>query len=361
MKKILSVLRKIIFYAYILPMIFYVPFYNWQYANENGFGKWLMFGEVASTAKALIWPYYFFFNKQNENYFDHFKKSIGYSNEGTKLNYQGQIFSSQNENEIKKYIDLKRKALEEGKLVDIGKLNGDHPNFGNHFHDEYLKGLQLLIDGYQKQQNQYIIQAQVLLDNWSDWYSANLSNIKARNRIEVQVKQNDQSPNSEAPKFNASELERYSKVLKKINEGLLSKIDIDELRSVMIDYTSRTGSKITKTEYNSLFGVLKTSYDYMFELGSSLLYSWDQKKIFKTNNFNELYQTMSTLKLRSEEKLTADLNTLKAAANNQSIVTDESGRKYKFGREIIQQHMKQNEVCNTNIQKVLFVIKDFIE
>jgi hypothetical protein len=35
-----------------------VPVFNWQYARENGFWRWLLLGEVVATLKATIWPYY---------------------------------------------------------------------------------------------------------------------------------------------------------------------------------------------------------------------------------------------------------------------------------------------------------------
>lgn len=351
----------IIYYVYILPMIFFVPYYNWQYANDNGFVKWILLGEVVATGEGIIWPYYIIASKQTESNIDHLKESIEYSNEATRLDNQGQSFSSPTETEMKKYIDLKRKALEEGKLVDVEKLNNDHPNFGNHFRNEYLKGLQLLVDCYDKQQNQYIIQAQILLDNWSDWYSANLENIKARNKIEVQAKQNALPPSAEEPKLNPDELDRYSSVLKKLNDGMITKSDIDKLRGVFIDYTNRTGRNLSKDEYDSFIGIIKISADYMFELGTSLLYSWDQKKIFTTSKFDELYKTMKALKLRKEEKLDADMETLKAAARNQNYVEDESERKFYFGRDIILQHMKQNELSNANMEKISEMMKEFIK
>jgi hypothetical protein len=35
-----------------------MPYYNWKYAKANGFVKWLFFGDIISTAKALAWPYF---------------------------------------------------------------------------------------------------------------------------------------------------------------------------------------------------------------------------------------------------------------------------------------------------------------
>ena len=35
--------------------------FNWQYANQNGFISWLLFGEIVATLKAIFWPFFVFF------------------------------------------------------------------------------------------------------------------------------------------------------------------------------------------------------------------------------------------------------------------------------------------------------------
>jgi hypothetical protein len=35
-----------------------VPYYNWQYARDNGFKDWLYPGGFKATAKAFFWPYF---------------------------------------------------------------------------------------------------------------------------------------------------------------------------------------------------------------------------------------------------------------------------------------------------------------
>ncbi|MDD4991515.1 MAG: hypothetical protein PHR83_04700 [Paludibacter sp.] len=349
-----------VIYTYLLPMIFYVPYYNWTYARDNGFVKWVLLGEVVATGKGFAWPYFVIFEKPKSNIKEHFNKSMEFSNEATKLRNQGQSFSTINDKEMEKFIFLNRKALEEALLIDIEKLNNIHPNFGNHFRDEYIKGLQLLSEGYDKHQNQELIQAQILLNNWGDWYSANLENIKTRNKTEVSVKSLEKS-NSEEPKLNASELDRYSKILKKANEEALNQSDIIELRSAISDYTNRTSRKLTKNEYDHFIGTIKLSNDYLYELGTSLLYTWDQKKVTTTTKFDELYKTMKMIKIRKEEKLEEDMNTLAAAAKNQTAIKAQDGQKYEFSREIILEHMKQNELSNSNMDKIQVMMKEFVE
>ena len=45
---------------YIIGTVLAVPYFNWQYASQNGFMEWLVFGEVVATLKAPIWPYFVF-------------------------------------------------------------------------------------------------------------------------------------------------------------------------------------------------------------------------------------------------------------------------------------------------------------
>jgi hypothetical protein len=48
---------------FLVASIIFAPLYNWRYARDNGVVKWVLFGEIVATAKAIIWPYYVFFDK----------------------------------------------------------------------------------------------------------------------------------------------------------------------------------------------------------------------------------------------------------------------------------------------------------
>ncbi len=339
-------------------MLFSVPYFNWIYAKENGFVKWLVLGELVATGKGIIWPYYLFTKNDKENFSEHLIKSIEYSNKTATVVNKNHPFMALDVVEKKKFVDFKRDALEEGLLVNLDALNSRHPNFGNYFRDFYLKGLQILIEGYDKNNEQNVIQGFSLLDTWADWYSANLENIKTGNKIEVQLKQNNSS--EEAPQMNVSELNRYSKVLKKANEENLNETDIVELRGVFKDYSERTGRKFSSEEYNYFIGTIKILDDYLYELGTSLLLTWDQKKITKTSKYDELYKTIKIQDLRKDEKLKMDIQTLKAASANQNFVEDFEGRKFSFGRNIILAQMKNNELTISNIKKISDLMKELM-
>ena len=180
-----SILRSVILYLYFIPMIIAASYYNWTYARENGFGKWLAFGELTATGKAIIWPYYFFSSKEKDKSFEHFSQSIEYANQTSQITNADHPFVSLTPEERKKFVGYKKQALDEGLLINIPTLNSKYPQFGDYFRDYYLKGIQLLVSANDKHNEQEFGQAFALLDTWADWYSANIGNIKSANQKEV--------------------------------------------------------------------------------------------------------------------------------------------------------------------------------
>jgi len=51
---------------FIAAFIFFTPYYNWKYAQTHGFVKWIFFGEIIATTKAMVWPYYVVKDNFNE-------------------------------------------------------------------------------------------------------------------------------------------------------------------------------------------------------------------------------------------------------------------------------------------------------
>jgi hypothetical protein len=65
MKKILGYVLAGICILYFASLLIMTPYYNWQYAKEHGFIKWLFFGEIVATLKSSVWPYYVFIAKDS--------------------------------------------------------------------------------------------------------------------------------------------------------------------------------------------------------------------------------------------------------------------------------------------------------
>ena len=56
MEKILIAIAVI----YGISVAIFGIYYNWLYANENGFLAWLFFGEIIASLKAVVWPLFEF-------------------------------------------------------------------------------------------------------------------------------------------------------------------------------------------------------------------------------------------------------------------------------------------------------------
>ena len=48
----------------IVATTIFIPYFNWQFAQENGFVKWLLLGEIVPTFKGLAWPYFLIANEK---------------------------------------------------------------------------------------------------------------------------------------------------------------------------------------------------------------------------------------------------------------------------------------------------------
>jgi len=112
----------------------------------------------------------------------HFNQSIEYNNQATRIMNMGGSGELINPEDMDKIIKFTKKALAEAKLVDIRKLNHRYLDFGNHFRDEFIKGLELYIEGIEKNDNLKMLLGQSLQGNWGDWYDQNIEGIRRSKR-----------------------------------------------------------------------------------------------------------------------------------------------------------------------------------
>jgi hypothetical protein len=52
----MHIILYIIGIPYGFGVVIFGFYYNWLYAQQNGFVAWFFFGEIIATLKALIWP-----------------------------------------------------------------------------------------------------------------------------------------------------------------------------------------------------------------------------------------------------------------------------------------------------------------
>ncbi len=63
---LLRFLQSLIMIYFFGSLTFATPYYNWQYAKDNGFIKWAFGGEIIATAKAFVWPYFVLTDYMNQ-------------------------------------------------------------------------------------------------------------------------------------------------------------------------------------------------------------------------------------------------------------------------------------------------------
>ena len=132
---------------------------------------------ILIVASFILIPIYVFSNTSTSK-IDHFKNSIHYSSEGTKILNEGGTSENIDPQIIEKIISFKRQALSEARQVDINSLNDRLDGFGDHYNNEFIIGLQYLIEGFEKNDQEKFLNGQILLDKWDTWYSDNIDKIK---------------------------------------------------------------------------------------------------------------------------------------------------------------------------------------
>jgi hypothetical protein len=130
-------------YFFIAVMIF-APYYNWIYARDNGFVKWVLLGQIVPTVQSFGWPYYTFFRSNKEADLQA-ATAKAFSESLTYWSAAAQLFTKSSKNPTltdamaaRALID---NALEKAQGVDVAALNRHYENLGNRFRDQYIFGL----------------------------------------------------------------------------------------------------------------------------------------------------------------------------------------------------------------------------
>lgn len=126
----------------------------------------------------IVIPIYIFSNPSTNENLKHFKASISYSNEAAKISNGGQAYEIVDHSTIEKMLSYKKQALAEASAVDINALNQRLEGFGDHYKNEFIKGLKTHIEGFKNNDPDKFLKGQILLDQWGIWYSKNIQKIK---------------------------------------------------------------------------------------------------------------------------------------------------------------------------------------
>jgi hypothetical protein len=116
--------------------------------------------------------------KTKDSTADHVSKALDYNNSATAIKNRGKAYEEVSQQDIAEMISYYKRALEEAKLADIESMNRHYRGFGDHFQQEFIKGLELLLEGYQPDGEKKLFAGQVLLDQFGQWYENHLNEIR---------------------------------------------------------------------------------------------------------------------------------------------------------------------------------------
>lgn len=174
-------------YLYALSVGIAISYYNWQYAGENGFAKWLLLGEFAPTLKGLVWPYDTLHGKLN-----HSEETVALSerqvNKMQLMTVMRALNSSQqaafisntrdpgrelNDAQLQQMIGFDEQALRSASSTDEQALNHIYPELGTRFKTQFCEGVRLFISGVRNNSRDDLMASKRLDDLWADWYMKN--------------------------------------------------------------------------------------------------------------------------------------------------------------------------------------------
>ena len=189
LKKVLGGAPGFLFALYMLGASVAVLNFNWRYARDHGFVKWILLGEIVPTAKAFIWPYFAFFSPHIPSWSDeekqnatHFVLSLDASRSATNLLNLGPAYSSIPPATIAEVLRLRKFALEEAKLVRDKVLEKALSGMSRPFRDKYQRSLELEIQAFESQDettaNAASIKGSMLHDEWVDWINEHNSKVR---------------------------------------------------------------------------------------------------------------------------------------------------------------------------------------
>jgi len=79
--------------------------------------------------------------------------------------------------DIDKMIKHLRSALKEARMVHIDSIDNQVPGFATHYRDEFIIGMESLIEGYEKSGLPKKLKGGFLLDRWAKWNKENRANL----------------------------------------------------------------------------------------------------------------------------------------------------------------------------------------
>ncbi len=161
------------------------PYYNWQYAQENGFLKWLLLGEIVATGRAAAWPYFLLSRSNDTRRVDgvlwsneeidnarHFFRALEASQRATRRS-NAVSPGTLTDDDITALLSDGKEALTEAQMVRDDVLEKACPGMSTRFRTKFQRGLELQVRNLEVRDTQGLIEGVSLDNEWGDWYTAN--------------------------------------------------------------------------------------------------------------------------------------------------------------------------------------------
>ena len=181
MKKILVYILAGIVGLYFMSLAVMTPYYNWQYAKEHGFIKWLFLGEIVATLKSAAWPYFVFFpdrgfpaDSSDERHYVNSKKAC---DEAMKIIIKTGDVARLSSEDKAKVADLLGLAIAEASQVQLTYLQKVHPQFPEMYEKKYKYAISLLIQGFRTDNTQMVLAGAYGYNEFAEWMQAHAKDL----------------------------------------------------------------------------------------------------------------------------------------------------------------------------------------
>ncbi len=172
MKKVMNNVLLGIAVLYVISLTVVTPYYNWQYAKEHGFVKWILFGEIVATVKSTVWPYYAFSSgstspdSPDERHYDNSKKAC---DEALKIIIKTGDVTRLSAVDKTKVTELLELSLLEANQVKPSYLTKVHPQFLEMYEKNYKVAINMMITGFQTDNIQLVLGGSYGYNEFTVW------------------------------------------------------------------------------------------------------------------------------------------------------------------------------------------------
>jgi hypothetical protein len=135
------------------------------------------------------------------------------------------------------------------------------------------------------------------------------------------------------PPLNDEQLQRLAVVSKRLLSSAPQDSDVREVRSVLNDYERRTGTRLSKVQFEHEVGTVRLVLEYKCELGESALISWDRERRVTTPAFERLRNQITDL--IPGDQIQEDSRLIDVASRRQSFIDTADGKRFEFSRDAI--------------------------